>query len=238
MKPFRTAVVCGALIAVGTLTGAIAAQQRVNSNSNTDRGGADVKQVAGRKIGNIATRGNIIHLELDEGVITTNLFDLDKRTIRFTPVAPTPADEGGPADAGFRAENLPLQWDAATGSAFQGSEVRLTKFRFPFSGKNWDAMTVSATGLISFGGGYEPPFIMTTIDGLSHLSNGWLPTYCPCGTTSKYFLPLRNSDNCSWMLPPPLKRVSTTMASFFRFSPSASSKTTRMLASLFARTWR
>jgi hypothetical protein len=123
---------------------AVIAQQRVNQHSNTERGGADVKRVPGRKIGSVSTLGNVIHLELDEGVIQQNLFDLDKRTIRFTPAA-----------GGFTAENQPLQWDAAPGSPLQGGEVRLTKFQFPFSGRSWDAMTVSATGLISFGGGYN-----------------------------------------------------------------------------------
>jgi hypothetical protein len=77
--------------------------QRANMHSNTARGGVDVKQVAGRKVGNVTTRGNIITLELDaDAVVPHNLFDLDRRTIRFTP-----------AGAGYRAENLPLQWDTA-----------------------------------------------------------------------------------------------------------------------------
>jgi len=167
-----TMILCAAVVALCALTGVRAAQQRVNANSNTERGGADVKQVPGKKIGNIKTAGNIIHLELDEGVIQQNLFDLDKRTLRFTPVAPKPRGEGGPvapkpgtdggpvapkpgSEGGFKAESLPLQWDAATGTPLQGNEVRLTKFQFPFSGRNWDAMTVTATGLISFGGGYN-----------------------------------------------------------------------------------
>jgi hypothetical protein len=128
-----------------TLSSGTAAQQRANPNSNTEHGGEDVRQVPGRKIGNVTTRGNVIHLELDAGVMADqNLFDLDKRTVRFTP-----------ASGGFRAENLPLQWDTATGAQLQGNDVRLTKFAFPFSGRNWDAMTVSATGLITFGGGYN-----------------------------------------------------------------------------------
>jgi hypothetical protein len=121
-----------------------AAAQRANTYSNTERGGVDVKQVAGRKIGNITTRGNIILLELDSGVITNhNLFDLDRRTIRFTP-----------SGTGFRAENLPLQWDTARGSAIQNNAVRLTKFSFPFSGRNWSELQVLTTGLITFGGAY------------------------------------------------------------------------------------
>jgi len=142
MKMFRLMVLCAA-IALGALT-TPAAQQRVNEHSNTEHGGEDVKQVPGRKIGNVTTRGNIIHLELDANVITENLFDLDKRTLRFTP-----------ATGGFRVENMPLQWDAATGSVLQGNAVTLTKFAFPFSGKTWNSMQVTATGLISFGGGYN-----------------------------------------------------------------------------------
>ena len=142
MKMFRLMVLCAA-IALGALT-TPAAQQRVNEHSNTERGGVDVKQVPGKKIGTVTTRGNIVHLELDADVITQNLFDLDKRTLRFTP-----------AVGGFRAENLPLQWDAAVGTALQGNAVTLTKFQFPFSGRTWNSMQVSATGLISFGGGYN-----------------------------------------------------------------------------------
>ena len=151
-----TMILCAALVALCALTGARAAQQRVNANSNTERGGADVKQVPGKNRQH-QPAGNIIHLELDEGVIQQNLFDLDKRTIRFTPVAPKPEGAGGPlalqpgskaepVAGGFRAENLPLQWDAATGAPLQGNEVRLTKFQFPFSGRTWDAMQVTATG--------------------------------------------------------------------------------------------
>ncbi len=47
-----------------------------------------------------------------------------------------------------------LQWDTATGSALQDNTVRLTRFSFPFSGRNWDSMQVFTTGLITFGGGY------------------------------------------------------------------------------------
>jgi hypothetical protein len=138
-------MVSGALIALVGHT-LPAAAQRVNRHSNTERGGADVRQVPGRRIGNITTRGNIILLELGAGVIAEhNLFDLDRRTIRFTP-----------SGAGFRAENLPLQWDTVRGSALQGNAaVRLTRFTFPFSGREWNELQVLTTGLITFGGGYN-----------------------------------------------------------------------------------
>src|SRR5262245_15838041 len=99
-------LLCGMVIVLGVLTGPAAAQ-RVNPQSNTERGGLEVRQVAGRTIGNIKAQGDIIQLELDENVIADHhLFDLDRRTIRFTP-----------ANGGFRAENMTLQWDTATGSA-------------------------------------------------------------------------------------------------------------------------
>ena len=142
MKRSLVMFVYGALVAAGALQ---ASAQRVNTYSNTPRGGVEVKQVPGRRIGNITTRGNLILLELDSGVIANhNLFDLDRRTIRFTP-----------AGVGFRAENLPLQWDTARGSAMQGNAVRLTRFAFPFSGRSWEELQVLGTGLITFGGGYN-----------------------------------------------------------------------------------
>jgi hypothetical protein len=97
--------------------------QRVNVHSNTPRGGVEVKQVPGRKIGNVTTSGNVIVLELDSGVIANhNLFDLDQRTLRFTPVA-----------GGFRVENRSLAWDTAHGPAIQGipSDSPSSRSRFP-----------------------------------------------------------------------------------------------------------
>ena len=139
-------------VAIAATSGAPGAQQRVNPNSNTERGGIEVKQVPGRKIGNVTTQGNLVLLELDEGAIDNhNLFDLDKRTLRFTPISPTAGGEGG----GFRVENLPLEWNAATGSPLSDDTVRLTKFVFPFSGKTWDTLQVQNTGIIGFGGDYR-----------------------------------------------------------------------------------
>ena len=140
----RMPVVLGVLLAA--VTGAAIAQQRarVHEHSNTERGGADVKRIAGRKIGNVTTHGNIIHLELDKGVIRQNLFDLNGRTLRFTPAA-----------GGYRAENIDLQWVGNRGDQAAMGPVTLKKFTFPFSGRNWDSMQVTAAGLITFGGGYD-----------------------------------------------------------------------------------
>jgi hypothetical protein len=94
----------------------------------------------GRPIGKVTTIGNLIHLELDERAITTQrLFDLDHRTLRFTP-------DG----SGYRVENVALQWDADFGPALTGGTATLEHFTFPFSGKSWDAINV-ATGSVTFG---------------------------------------------------------------------------------------
>jgi hypothetical protein len=94
----------------------------------------------GHPIGKVTTIGNLIHLELDSGAIAPERqFDLDHRTLRFTP-------DG----SGYRIENVPLAWDADFGPAMTGGSVVLQTFAFPFSGKNWDTLNV-ATGAITFG---------------------------------------------------------------------------------------
>jgi hypothetical protein len=95
----------------------------------------------GHSIGSVTTQGNLIVLTLDEGVLgKASLFNLDHRTLRFTP-------DG----AGYRVENLPLQWDADFGPELAGSQTTLKNFMFPFSGKNWDSFSVGMTGSMTFG---------------------------------------------------------------------------------------
>ena len=103
--------------------------------------GAQGRQEPGRRIGTISTQGDLIVMTLDEGALGhENLFDLGRRTVRFTP-------DG----AGYRAENLPLRWDAEFGAELTGSQATLRNFAFPFSGKSWDSFSVGMTGSISFG---------------------------------------------------------------------------------------
>ncbi|MGB8475321.1 MAG: hypothetical protein WCE61_14655, partial [Candidatus Acidiferrum sp.] len=84
----------------------------------------------------------MILLELDEGALSKqNLFDLNQRTIRFTP-----------AGSGYHFENLPLQWDSEFGDELKGSDVSLRNVKFPFSGKTWDSFSVGDNGSIRFGG--------------------------------------------------------------------------------------
>jgi hypothetical protein len=101
---------------------------------------------AGRSIGKVSTQGNLIVMTLNEGAIPkANLFDLDQRTLRFTP-------DG----AGYRIENLPLRWDAEFGAEITAAQVTLAKFKFPYSGQTWDAFTVGRTGTITFGTAAAP----------------------------------------------------------------------------------
>jgi hypothetical protein len=98
-------------------------------------------QEPGRVIGKISTEGNLIVMELDEGVLgKANLFDLVGRTLRFTPES-----------SGYRVENVSLQWDSEFGAELTGSQLTLHNFKFPFSGKSWDSFSVGTNGSISFG---------------------------------------------------------------------------------------
>jgi hypothetical protein len=102
---------------------------------------AQGRQEPGRPIGTVSTQGNLIVLTLDDRALgESRMFDLAKRTLRFTP-------DG----SGYRAENLPLQWDGDFGPELAGSQAPLHNFAFPFSGKNWDALSVGVTGSIAFG---------------------------------------------------------------------------------------
>jgi len=94
----------------------------------------------GRPIGKVKTIGNLIHLELDSGAVAPErLFDLDHRTLRFTP-------DG----SGYRVENVSLVWDADFGPALTGGAATLNTFAFPFSGQTWNTFNVG-TGAVTFG---------------------------------------------------------------------------------------
>ncbi len=104
-------------------------------------GYAQNQQEPGKSIGTVTTRGNVIVLTLNEGALgKANMFDLAGRTLRFKKEA-----------GGYRAENLPLAWEAEFGAEMTNAQASLRGFKFPFSGKNWDAMSVGVTGSIRFG---------------------------------------------------------------------------------------
>jgi hypothetical protein len=104
-------------------------------------GHAQGREEPGKSIGKVSVVGNLILMELNKDALgRQNLFDLARRTLRFTP-------EG----AGYRVENLPMQWDEDFGQQLSGSQVTLHNFQFPFSGKTWDSLSVGVTGSIRFG---------------------------------------------------------------------------------------
>ena len=103
---------------------------------------------AGHSIGKVSVLGRLILMELNPGAFgQQNLFDLNGRTLRFTP-------DG----AGYRVANLPLEWDANFGDKITDPNVALHNFAFPFSGKSWDAISVGFTGSIRFGPPAQNPF--------------------------------------------------------------------------------
>lgn len=98
-------------------------------------------QEPGKSLGSVAVRGDLIVMTLDEGVLgKANLFDLVHHTLRFSPNG-----------TGYRAENAPWQWDADFGSAMTGGQAALKNFSFPFSGKDWNSLSVGVAGSIAFG---------------------------------------------------------------------------------------
>ncbi len=87
-------------------------------------------------------QGIILELGPDD-FVPGNLFDLEGKTLRFTP-------DG----IGYRTEVLPLQWDSDFGTVIDGFpsiQVTLNNFQFPFSGTNWSTLFVNNFGSISFG---------------------------------------------------------------------------------------
>ena len=102
---------------------------------------AQSRQDPGRSIGSVSTQGDLIVMTLDEGALgQANLFDLAGRTLRFTPQG-----------SRYRVRNSAVQWDSDFGEELSGSQVSLHKFKFPFSGSQWDSLSVGLTGSIAFG---------------------------------------------------------------------------------------
>jgi hypothetical protein len=138
----------------------------------------------GHPIGKVTTIGNLIHLELDTGVVAPErLFDLDHRTLRFTP-------DGG----GYRVENVALQWDGDFGQALTGGTATLKGFTFPFAGKQWDTLNV-ATGSVTFGmrggggrGGVGGPAGNRTGAGGSRASGFQMERYPEVRTVGRTFI--------------------------------------------------
>jgi hypothetical protein len=102
---------------------------------------AQIGPEPGHAIGTVTTRGNLILLTLNEGVLgRANLFNLARHTLRFVP-------DG----TGYRVQNVSFSWDADFGSALTSPHITLKNFPFPFSGQTWTSLSVGMTGTIVFG---------------------------------------------------------------------------------------
>src|SRR5215475_5265872 len=78
------------------------------------------RQETGRSIVTATTQGNLLVMTLNEGALGhANLIDLARRTLRVTP-------EG----TGYRAENLPLQFEQKSGHEITEPQVTLHNFMF------------------------------------------------------------------------------------------------------------
>jgi hypothetical protein len=123
---------------------AVPDQPSVSPHTNTPYGGSHVLQYEGRPAGTVTRVGDVAVLELDPGVMSDeHLFDLDRRTLRFTP-------DG----SSLRGASLPLDWINEPGEPLPGRDLELG-FAFPFSGRTWTSAVVDTMGLITFGGSYD-----------------------------------------------------------------------------------
>ena len=104
---------------------------------------AQFREQPGKSIGTVTTEGDLIVLTLNEGALgAASPFDLDHRTLRFTPAA-----------SGYRVTTLALAWDTDFGPEMTGSDATLKRLAFPFSGQRWTAFSVGMTGSITFASG-------------------------------------------------------------------------------------
>lgn len=129
-------------------------------------------QETGKSIGAVTTHGNLIVMTLEDNVLgKKNLFDLARRTLRFTPDGP-----------GYRIANLPVEWDSDFGPEMRTVQVTLHNFQFPFSEKKWDTFSVGATGSIRFEaaaggrGGLDGGVSIGRFDRLQYAARGLIDT--------------------------------------------------------------
>ena len=104
--------------------------------------GSDSAQADGSG-GVSTTPDNQILVELaPEDLTTANLFDLNERTLIFTP------DGNG----GYSRSVQSVAWDDDIGRAVaDGEEIHLQSFMFDFAGQRWGSFFVSRRGVLTFG---------------------------------------------------------------------------------------
>ena len=115
---------------------------------STDRVSVAVRPI--NSSGDLVTvwNDNLIIRELGaDELLPESLFDLEGKTLRFTP-------EG----SRFRVQSVPFQWDPDFGSELSragpsgSTRVPLTNFDFSFSGLSWESIFVNEWGNITFSG--------------------------------------------------------------------------------------
>ena len=89
------------------------------------------------------TPDNQILVELTpDDTASANLFDLNGRTLVFTP----------DGEGGYSREVRPLAWEEDIGAEVaDGSMIALENFTFDFAGQSWDSFHISRHGLLTFG---------------------------------------------------------------------------------------
>ncbi len=95
------------------------------------------------------TPDNQIVLELaPDDIVPANLFDLNGRTLLFTP------DDHGQYSRSLH----PVAWESDVGDSVHDlAEVEFPGFRFPFAGRTWGSFFVSRFGLLTFGEPFASP---------------------------------------------------------------------------------
>ena len=84
----------------------------------------------------------LVELVAPEDTAPANLFDLNRRTLVFTP------DGHG----GYSRSVRPVGWEQDIGEPVaDGAEIQLQSFMFDFAGRRWGLFYVSRQGLVTFG---------------------------------------------------------------------------------------
>ena len=109
------------------------------------------------------TAGNQILVELtDDEATRPNLFDLNGRTLVFTP----------DGQGRYLREVRALEWEEESGEAVTGYRpvIMLENFDFPFAGQRWDSFYLGPPGVLTFGGpfNYSIPRLDITIQEIAN----------------------------------------------------------------------
>ena len=184
LSPLRIVLV-GALwagLAAGAAAQGSVAADRAALEALYDATGGDYPDVVIERVQLLGTRGarpdaagisvtpdNRILVELAPEDTTVNPFDLNGRTLVFTP--------GG---GGYSRSVRPVAWEDDIGQPVaSGEEVQFRSFAFDFSGDRWRSFFVSQRGVVTFGEpfAFTPPYTVSIGDIAAEAFAG--PTISP-----------------------------------------------------------